>query len=275
MTVTSLAYDPINPIDDVFDAVQDVADLAQVAGAPYTVQQIVNMAYVIVNNTRKFGKWITEWNRIPPAQRDWINFKEFFRTAHAELLETTDLTAQETPYQANLVQEIVQGLKNEFRDMSAASSYANHLSEASESEEISSLHDEIQSLKSTISQLQHQMVSHANTTRYSPPPTYVQSPLQGVYHTSTQQVPSPTDATLATDISGMTSSKNDSTTRQEPGPAPSPKKVWYYCWTHGVCGHTGSKCFRKAQGHIDNATFNNTCGGSVKGLKRYNRTHKK
>lgn len=177
MTVTALVYDPINPIDDVFDAVQEVIDMAQVAGAPYMVQHIVNMAYVIVNNTRQFSKWIAEWNRLPPGQSNWLNFKDFFRTAHTELLETTDLTAQDTPFQANLIQEIVQGLKYEIRDMSVASSYANHMADASESEEILSLHDEIQSLKITNSQLQNQRLAHTNTTQYSPTTTYVQSPL--------------------------------------------------------------------------------------------------
>jgi len=270
-TVTSMVYEPIQPIDDVFDAVQDIADLAQVAGAPYTIQQLVNMAYVIINNTRKFGQYITDWNRLPPQQRSWINFKDFFRIAHSELQETTDLTAQDTPYQANLIREIVQGLKDEFQEMAVPSSYANNMADVSENnDEISTLQDEIQSLKSTVSQLKNQMISHVDTNRYSVPPTYINSSQPGIYNTiASQTAPSPTDATFVTDTSSITGTR-----RSASSSAPT-KREWFYCWTHGVCGHTGNKCFRKAQGHVDKATFENIHKGSVKGLKRYNRTNNK
>ena len=35
-----------------------------------------------------------------------------------------------------------------------------------------------------------------------------------------------------------------------------------YCWTHGGCAHPSDKCAAKAQGHKNNATFDNKMGGS-------------
>ena len=37
-----------------------------------------------------------------------------------------------------------------------------------------------------------------------------------------------------------------------------------YCWTHGGSGHTSADCFTKAQGHQNNATFEEKMGGSTK-----------
>jgi hypothetical protein len=36
-----------------------------------------------------------------------------------------------------------------------------------------------------------------------------------------------------------------------------------YCWTHGVCGHTGASCKRPAVGHITTATAANPAGGNT------------
>ena len=37
-----------------------------------------------------------------------------------------------------------------------------------------------------------------------------------------------------------------------------------YCWTHGGCNHYGPDCESKAEGHKDEATFQNKMGGSTK-----------
>lgn len=40
-----------------------------------------------------------------------------------------------------------------------------------------------------------------------------------------------------------------------------------YCWTHGACDHWGRYCKSKADGHIDEATFRDTKGGSMRGVR--------
>ena len=35
-----------------------------------------------------------------------------------------------------------------------------------------------------------------------------------------------------------------------------------YCWTHGGCAHDSASCTARAQGHKDNATFDDKKGGS-------------
>ena len=45
------------------------------------------------------------------------------------------------------------------------------------------------------------------------------------------------------------------------------RKKMYYCWTYGACFHSGQKCRNKANGHQDNATFQNRMGGSIKNVR--------
>ena len=37
-----------------------------------------------------------------------------------------------------------------------------------------------------------------------------------------------------------------------------------YCWTHGACAHDSKNCRNKADGHRNNATFQNKLGGSTR-----------
>ena len=39
-----------------------------------------------------------------------------------------------------------------------------------------------------------------------------------------------------------------------------------YCWTHGLCSHTGSECRIQADGHDATATVTDRKGGSTKNV---------
>ena len=87
-------------------------DLANAAGSPYSAQQIINLAYILLNKTGKFTTGIREWNRIPQAQRTWDAFQLHFSQAHRELRESGELEIRETPFNtANIVQEVIKGVQ--------------------------------------------------------------------------------------------------------------------------------------------------------------------
>jgi hypothetical protein len=50
---------------------------------------------------------------------------------------------------------------------------------------------------------------------------------------------------------------------------------FFYCWSHGVCTHSGLRCFARLPGHIETATVTNRQGGSKElNLGKYdNDTH--
>ena len=59
--VLQWTFDPALPIVLVFNKVDDLMDLASAAGSPYTTQQLINFAYVIINRTGKFTTGIREY----------------------------------------------------------------------------------------------------------------------------------------------------------------------------------------------------------------------
>jgi hypothetical protein len=110
----TMPYKTTDPIDVVFNAVEDYVNFAELGQQPLTQRQTIAKAYVILNKTRRFKNDITEWNRQPENQKTWINFKTHFRRAHQEFRETTDLTLEDSDLQrnnANLVQQVVDGLQ--------------------------------------------------------------------------------------------------------------------------------------------------------------------
>ena len=57
-------YNPHNPIAAMFSAVEELLKFADITGSSYTQLQAINIAYVILHLTGKFGLAISEWNRI-------------------------------------------------------------------------------------------------------------------------------------------------------------------------------------------------------------------
>ena len=47
-----------------------------------------------------------------------------------------------------------------------------------------------------------------------------------------------------------------------------PNFKWKYCWTHGSCNHEGNNCNTPADGHKENATFENRMGGLTRRFPR-------
>lgn len=68
-----------------YNKIDDLMDLANIAGLPYSLQHVINMGYIILNKTGKFTNGIREWNCIPPNQRTWDVFQTYFSHAHWEL----------------------------------------------------------------------------------------------------------------------------------------------------------------------------------------------
>ena len=110
--VRKMTYDPTLPIDNLFTAIDDLVDFAELACNNITQRQCVRQAYIILNKSGRFIEAIKTWNCRAPAQQNWIAFKTYFRQAHTELCETTNLTLEQVEQQnALLVQQIMEGIQ--------------------------------------------------------------------------------------------------------------------------------------------------------------------
>ena len=74
----ALQYDIKLSEDIVFDPIDDLSELAEVAGQPVTEPQKNIMAFIIFQNTGKFKSDLKNWLRKPNIDQTWDNTKIYF-----------------------------------------------------------------------------------------------------------------------------------------------------------------------------------------------------
>jgi hypothetical protein len=90
-------YDPNQPIETLFQQIQEARAFAVAGGQPYGAAMIVNVAYTLVFNTGLFPDACRAWQSRVIAAKTWAQFKIDFATAHREF-RLTNQTAQQSGF---------------------------------------------------------------------------------------------------------------------------------------------------------------------------------
>jgi hypothetical protein len=90
-------YDPNQPIETLFQQIQDARAFAVAGGQPYGAEMIVNMAYTLVFSTGMYPDACRAWQSRAIADKTWAQFKIDFATAHREF-RLTNQTAQQSGF---------------------------------------------------------------------------------------------------------------------------------------------------------------------------------
>lgn len=85
-------FDASQPIETLFEQVEDAVNLTAAAQAPYTPEQIVAYAYNTIFQTGLFPDACRDWRRRPANEKTWVQFKIDFTIAHQEFKETQQTT---------------------------------------------------------------------------------------------------------------------------------------------------------------------------------------
>jgi hypothetical protein len=93
-------YDPNQPIETLFQQIQDVQAFAVAGGQPYGTVVIVNVSYTLVFNTELFPDACRAWQSRRIAGKTWAQFKLDFATAHCEV-RLTNQTAQQSGFHSS------------------------------------------------------------------------------------------------------------------------------------------------------------------------------
>jgi hypothetical protein len=246
----NMTYNTKYPIDIVYNAVEDYVDFAELGQQPLTQRQIVAKAYIILNKTRRFKNDITEWNRLPQAEKTWVEFKTHFRRAHQEFRETTDVTLEESELQrnnANLVKQVVDGIQLAMppasepiqeKSSDLLIQMANSATRSSETQQ--QLMAQLQQMQQAMTLLQAQVSNQQSTPPFTPP--HYGNGGRGPFGFQGR---------------GGRGRGNSS------GRGYRQRNTAIYCWTHGGCGHTSASCMTKLANHQDSATFQNKMGGNT------------
>jgi hypothetical protein len=98
-------YDPNQPIETLFQQIQDARAFAVAGGQPYSAAMIVNLAYTLVFNTGLFPDACRAWQSRAIAAKAWTQFKIDFATAHREFRLTNQTAQQSGFHSANMMIE--------------------------------------------------------------------------------------------------------------------------------------------------------------------------
>jgi hypothetical protein len=107
-------YDPNQPIETLFQQVQDARAFAVAGGKPYGAAMIVNVAYTLVFNTGLFPDACRAWQSREIAGKTWAQFKIYFATAHREFRLTNQTAQQSGFHSVNMM--IEQGSEETMQD---------------------------------------------------------------------------------------------------------------------------------------------------------------
>jgi hypothetical protein len=98
-------YDPTQPIETLFQQIQDAREFAIAGGQSYGAAMIVNVAYTIVFNTGVFPYACRAWQSRSIEGKTWEQFKIDFATAHREFCLTNHTTQHSGFHSANMMIE--------------------------------------------------------------------------------------------------------------------------------------------------------------------------
>jgi hypothetical protein len=107
-------YDPNQPIEALFQQIQDARAFAVAGGQPYGAAMIVNVAYTLIFNTGLFPDACRAWQSRAIAGKTWAQFKHDFATAHREFRLTNQTAQQSGFHSANMM--IEQGRDESMQD---------------------------------------------------------------------------------------------------------------------------------------------------------------
>jgi hypothetical protein len=98
-------YDPNQPIETLFQKIQDARAFAVAVGQPYGAAMIVNVAYTLEFNTGLFPDACRGWQSRAIAGKTWAHFTLDFATAYREFRLTNQTEQQSGFHIANMMIE--------------------------------------------------------------------------------------------------------------------------------------------------------------------------
>ena len=74
-----MTYDPAQPINSIFNSMDDLVEYAIAVEADLTQRQTINLSLVILHRHQIFRDNMRAWKRTNLAYKTWDIFKHYFR----------------------------------------------------------------------------------------------------------------------------------------------------------------------------------------------------
>ena len=260
--VESMIFDPSEPVDTIFAEIEDLENIADMAENPMRERQKIDMAYLVLQNSKKFNSSLTKWDR-REDDKTWDDFMTFFRKEQRNMRRTGELTMSETLNKDDFVNLLTEGIKEGVE--CALATKENDIESRNDdntTESNNSLATRLEQMNATIAQLKQEkqdlQSSMSNNMGMGVHPMMMYNPM--LWQMQMQQA---LQNNNNNNHRGQNGNSNNNKPRRQRNPGKRFKFYNRYCWSCGGCDHWGRNCHSKKDGHVDLATFKNKQGGST------------
>jgi hypothetical protein len=281
MELYNMHYDISQPVDTVFNCIDDLSELADHAGSPMSPQQMIDLAYVIFAKQPILQQDLRLWNRRPIAERTWANMMTHLRDAQTDLSSLPsagDIYHQQQPaHQANvstMADLVAQRLLDDYH---AANPIPEPIPAPPPPLPLDQPTDVANSLQRRETDLQSR-----ETAMMAQMQEMMMNLMRNNGNNGNHNGNNGNNGNNSNGYNGHnTSGYNGNNYRpynsrgggyqgrgrgrgRSGGNSRSPQAK-QYCWSHGACAHAGRTCNTPAPGHQNDATFDNRLSGSTSG----------
>ena len=102
------AYDATEPIETLYNQIEQAVDIAEAGQQPYTNAQILTRAYTLILQTGLLDDACSDWDDKPTTQKTWAEFKVHFAKALKKLRQQQSTASKTGMHAANAVLESIQ-----------------------------------------------------------------------------------------------------------------------------------------------------------------------
>ena len=257
--VQNMTYLLTDPINNIFQAVQELGQLADAASNPYTDRQLLEYGLNIIRNTHDFELAQISWNQRPIADKTWANFKTHFVEALTQLELVRGTTMQPSAFhQAHaLVQQTenvlagkLEGMEQQFLALAQQSHENENENNNTDTAPSALIQKQIQMQERMLNAFENittKLDNQLNANMNQPPPN------------ANQQGRGKKTYTLA-EVNAVEKYWNK------------PNCPFKYCWTHGSQRtHDSSQCNKQGTGHKEDATFDDRKGGRTWNIVKHSK----
>ena len=248
VSIYTMTYTIATPVDTVFNAIDDLIDLADHGNAPMTTPQMVDLAYVVLSKEHSFQQDIRAWNRLPSVDKTWPAMLHHFREAQADLSNLP--TAGDLYHHPNQANAAV------LADLVAQRLLAAIPSDADTPIPLAEFHTPPEAANAVLQTRESALATReaALLTQMSDMMALMRNGGNNNGNTNNRSTRRPSRHN-----DRSTDRNNDRPTGGR-GRAPLPRQ---YCWSHGYCAHASNLCNRQLPGHQVSATATNMQGGNT------------
>ena len=238
--IYNMPFDISMPVDTVFNAIDDLADLAEHARSAWSHQQMMDLAYMVFAKHPVLQQDLRAWNRTPTLHRTWANMALHFREAQEDLSSLP--TAGDTYHQANTMSTMADLVAQRLLDTMPTTP---------------EVEPSVETINTAITQREISLAAReaALVAQMQELTTLMRT---GTINTNSRTRNQRNNRGRG--AAGGSGRPNDNT-------AANKNRNRLYCWSHGACAHGSTECNNQLPGHVPTATFHNMQGGSTKNLQ--------